>query len=118
MRGARHCGQNVDATAQRAGPPAPGRFYHNDLLSRQLHRALEQEVEKRSPDALWAALTDREREFVLLYTDPAVPTMLAVAERMGLERSTVETHRSKVATKLGVHSKAELVRMVLEHGWK
>ena len=111
--------KNVDATAlfkaldhlRLAG------FHYNDLLSRQLHRALEQEEEQRSPDALWAALTDREREFVLLYTDPAVPTMLAVAEHMGLECRTVETHRSKVATKLGVRTKAELVRMVLEHGW-
>ncbi len=93
-------------------------FHYNDLLSRELRRTVEDEELERSPDARWAALTKRERQFVLLYTDPAVPTLLAVAQRMGVEFSTAETHRSNVATKLGVHTKADLVRLVLLHGWK
>ena len=93
-------------------------FHYNDLLSRELRRAVEDEDLERSPDALWALLTKREREFVLLYTDPSMPTLDAVAERWSVEPSTVETHRSNVVTKLGIHTKAELVRLVLVHGWK
>lgn len=92
-------------------------FHYNELVSRELHRALEAEDEQRSPDARWASLTNRERAFVLLYTSPAVPTLAVVAQRWGVAPSTVETHRSNVVTKLGIHSRAELVRMVLENGW-
>lgn len=39
-----------------------------------------------------------------------------VAERLEISRRTVETHRSRILKKLGVHSAAELIRLAARHG--
>ena len=93
-------------------------FHHNELVSRELRRSATAERDPPpAPHTLWARLTDREREFLLLYTRPDVPTLLHAAQRMGIGPGTAETYRKALVAKLGVHSKAELVRLVLTHGW-
>lgn len=92
-------------------------FHYNELVSRAMRRAVEEVDLHRTPDALWAMLTKREREFLLLYTNPAVPTLAAVACRMAISPETAETYRKNVASKLNAHSKAEMVRAVLVGGW-
>src|SRR5207237_5480508 len=39
-----------------------------------------------------------------------------VAERLGISRRTVETHRSRILKKLRVHSAVELLRVASRHG--
>jgi DNA-binding NarL/FixJ family response regulator len=92
-------------------------FHYNHLVCRALHRAVVEEELNPSPDALWASLTPREREVLLLFTSPAVPTLAVVAQRLGIKPDTAETHRKSLVAKLKVHTKAEMVRLVLQYGW-
>ena len=59
-------------------------------------------------------ITDREREVLTLialgHTSPEIAGKLHISEK------TVETHRAHIADKLGLHTRADLVRFALEHG--
>jgi two-component system response regulator NreC len=59
-------------------------------------------------------ITDREREVLTLvalgHTTPEIAGMLHISEK------TVETHRAHIAEKLGLYTRADLVRFALEHG--
>jgi len=59
-------------------------------------------------------ITDREREVLTLialgHTTPEIASKLHIGEK------TVETHRSHIAAKLSLHTRADLVRFALEHG--
>ena len=59
-------------------------------------------------------LTARERDIVRLVA--LGHTNREIADRLVLSVRTVETHRARVQTRLGVSSRAELVRWALEHG--
>lgn len=43
-------------------------------------------------------------------------TQRAIAEELGVSVKTVETYRARIGTKLGVHSRSELVQRALEAG--
>ncbi len=59
-------------------------------------------------------LSPREREVLELLA--AGHTQREIAERIGVGTKSVETDRSRVAEKLGIKSRAELVRYALLHG--
>ncbi|GAB4245029.1 MAG: response regulator transcription factor [Acidobacteriota bacterium] len=67
----------------------------------------------RGPGGL-DSLTPREQEVCRLlalgYTNAEIADRLAISPR------TVETHRNHITAKLGVRSRAELVRFALDHG--
>jgi DNA-binding NarL/FixJ family response regulator len=58
-----------------------------------------------------ALLTQRERQVMQLVVKGL--TCKDIAFRLNLSRFTVQTHRTRLMTKLGLHSKAELVAYVL-----
>jgi DNA-binding NarL/FixJ family response regulator len=58
-------------------------------------------------------LTRREVEIVSHVA--AGLTSHEIAERLGISRRTVETHRARIMTKLGVNNAAGLVRLALQH---
>lgn len=92
-------------------------FHYNTWISKALRREWEDE-HLHSVDALWDSLTTRQKEVVLSYTDPAVPDLTAVATRTGMSYDTAETHRRNACRKLGVHTKAALIHLVRNNGWK
>lgn len=59
-------------------------------------------------------LTEREREvcayLALGYTNAEVAAVLSISRR------TVETHRAAIMSKVGVRTRAEIVRLAMEHG--
>lgn len=59
-------------------------------------------------------ITEREREVLALialgHTTPEIAAKLHISDK------TVETHRAHISDKLGLRSRAELVRFALEHG--
>jgi DNA-binding NarL/FixJ family response regulator len=67
----------------------------------------------RGPDS-HKSLTPREREVVRLTVQGLDRT--AVAERLAISPRTVEVHRHHAMRKLGVRSRADLVRYALGHG--
>jgi two-component system, NarL family, response regulator NreC len=60
------------------------------------------------------ALTEREQQILRLLV--AGHTNVEIAARLGISRRTVEVHRANLVRKLGVHTRAELVRFALDHG--
>lgn len=69
------------------------------------------------PDELVPApreLTEREREVVSLIA--LGHTNAEIAAKLHISEKTVETHRAHVCEKLGLHTRAELVRFAIEHG--
>lgn len=59
-------------------------------------------------------ISEREREVLALialgYTTPEIAARLSISEK------TVETHRAHIGEKLGLRTRADLVRFALEHG--
>jgi two-component system, NarL family, response regulator NreC len=86
-----------------------GRYVHPALGARLV--AAEVEERKRAESD---PLSDREREVLRLlalgHTNQEIAKMLYISVR------TAETHRAHVMQKLGLSTRAELVRYALEHG--
>lgn len=61
-----------------------------------------------------AELTSREREVLQLLAEGK--TSKDVAARLGVALSTVESYRRQIASKLGIHSIAELTKYAIRHG--
>jgi len=84
------------------------------VLAGQIYidRSLHVEVDA-TPKAL-AALSPREREVLVLLARGL--TYAEVGKRLNIGSRTVETHRRKVSEKLGMATRADLVRFALEFG--
>lgn len=66
------------------------------------------------PPGLPDGLTDEEVE--ILRQVALGHTNAEIGERLYMSGRTVETHRGQIQRKLGLHTRAELVRYVLDHG--
>jgi two-component system, NarL family, response regulator NreC len=80
-----------------------GKRYVSPLLAAKLNGA------KVAADRL----TPREREVLRLIA--LGHTSAEIAEKLGLSPRTIETHRARIHRKLGLDTRAELVRYALEH---
>ena len=60
-------------------------------------------------------LTDREREILTLIAEGR--TNQEIADMLTLSVSTVQTHRARIMAKLGLHSRTELVKYAIQHGF-
>ena len=94
---------------------AQGRRYLGPPLSeRAIETYLRALQEEAVPEDPYAFLTNRERE--VLHLTVAGQTSTHIGEHLSISPRTVEKHRSNLMQKLGVHSKAELVRYALSRG--
>ena len=91
-----------------------------DLLA-AVRRAVERDarerrerVRKHDLYGRFSGLTPRERE--VLAQVVAGKLNKQIAEALGIHERTVKLHRTSITTKLGVHSVAELTRLVQEAG--
>jgi len=86
------------------------------ILSATVRRTLDQQQPEEVPSIsskLHSTLTRREHEIVSHVA--AGLTSQEIAEQLGISRRTVETHRARIMTKLGVNNAAGLVRLALQH---
>ncbi|MBI2869408.1 MAG: response regulator transcription factor [Chloroflexi bacterium] len=60
-------------------------------------------------------LTDREREILKLIAEGK--STQEIAEQLVLSTATVQTHRSRIMAKLGLHTRTELVKFALKRGY-
>lgn len=95
-------------------------FRDQDLIDR-VQRALASDAEHRQVlqqrETLrqrFDSLTPREQEVLQLVTQGKANKVMA--GDLGVSQRTVEIHRARVMEKMGAHSLAQLVRMVLELG--
>lgn len=93
---------------------AAGEAYVDPLLATQL---LQSGQRRGSPSGTPAvvALSEREAEVVRLLAQGL--TMKEVAERLTLSPRTLETYRARALEKLGLKSRADLVRYAIRRGW-
>lgn len=81
-----------------------------------LDRAVHESAEARDPVALQASfLSRREREVLQLLVDGC--NTHSVARRLAITHSTARTHIQNVLTKLGCHSRLEVVALAVGHGF-
>jgi DNA-binding NarL/FixJ family response regulator len=79
-----------------------------------LEEFLERRGQHRQRDRAGTRMTPREIEIVRLLAEGK--TNKEIAALLGVAVRTVETHRSKIMLKLGLHSLAELIHYALRHG--
>ncbi len=80
------------------------------LLSDYLQR-----IKSGQSTETYDGLTAREREIIKLIAEDL--NNQEIAERLVLSPSTVQTHRANIMGKLGLHSRAELVKYAIKHGF-
>ena len=93
----------------------------DQVLLDQIQKAIEKDARIRQEQAIQktvasrlALLTSRERQVVGLVI--AGKPNKVIAHELGVNRKTVEFHRSNIMKKMKVESLAELVRLVIESG--
>jgi DNA-binding CsgD family transcriptional regulator len=74
----------------------------------------ERQRQRRRPVSGWASLTDSERRVAVAVSDGL--TNARAADRLYLSRHTVDSHLRQIFRKLTIHSRVELVHVVVEHG--
>lgn len=92
-----------------------GRQYVTPLLTELAAIAESKLMPRGVPDGVgMEALTDRQREVLLLIAKGR--TTAEIAERLGVSSKSVEFHRAKIKTVLGLRSTAALVRYAVGEG--
>jgi len=68
----------------------------------------------KNPKSALAIISEREREVLTLIAHGY--TTSEIADKLHIGEKTVETHRAHISEKLGLRTRAELVRFALDHG--
>ena len=91
-----------------------GRSYLTKKVSRMMQEDYMRELEQRGLEDSYDLLTDREREVLQLAAEGKANKEIAGALNISL--STVETHRTHILQKLGLHSVPELILYAVRKG--
>jgi DNA-binding NarL/FixJ family response regulator len=93
---------------------AQGRSYLTRKISRMMQEDYIREMEQRGLDDSYDLLTDREREVLQLAAE-GKPNK-EIAGSLNISVTTVETHRTHILQKLGLHSVSELILYAVRKG--
>jgi DNA-binding NarL/FixJ family response regulator len=91
-----------------------GKPYFSPQIARIFQEAHARQLEEKAVDDRYELLTDRERQLYHMLAEGQ--SNKEIAARLGLSLHTVETHRTRIMEKLGVHSIAELVLSAVRRG--
>jgi two-component system, NarL family, response regulator NreC len=91
-----------------------GRSFLTRKISRMMQEDYIQEMEQRGLEDSYDLLTDREREVLQLAAEGKPNKEIAGALNISL--TTVETHRTHILQKLGLHSVPELILYAVRKG--
>lgn len=91
-----------------------GENFIHPSLTRQLIDLYLKQTQPSSPPARPPDISPRETEVLRLVA--LGYSAQQIARELGISVSTVETHRTHVSEKLGLHGRAELVRYALNQG--
>ena len=93
---------------------AQGRSFLTRKISRMMQEDYIREMEQRGLDDSYDLLTDREREVLQLAAE-GKPNK-EIAGDLNISLTTVETHRTHILQKLGLHSVPELILYAVRKG--
>ncbi len=91
-----------------------GRSFFTKKVGRILQEDYIRQLERRGLDDSYDLLTDREREVLQLVAEGR--TNKEVAAMLNVSLTTVETHRTHILQKLGLHSVPELILYAVRKG--
>lgn len=91
-----------------------GRSFLTRKVSRIMQEDYIAQLESRGLEDSYELLTDREREILQLVAEGR--TNKEVAAFLGVSQTTVETHRTHILRKLGLHSVPELILYAVRKG--
>jgi len=91
-----------------------GRAFLTRKVSRLMQEDYVRQLERRNLDDSYELLTDREREVLQLVAEGR--TNKEVANLLNVSITTVETHRTHILQKLGLHSIPELILYAVRKG--
>ena len=91
-----------------------GQPYFSPSVAKIFQDAHARDLLEDKVDDRYDLLTDRERQLYLLLSEGL--SNKEIASRLNLSLHTVETHRTRIMEKLGVHSIAELVLSAVRRG--
>lgn len=93
---------------------AEGKTFFSPTVDRICQELKAKQLDDRELDDRYELLTERERQLYNMLAEGQ--TNKDIAARLGLSLHTVETHRTRIMEKLGVHSIAELVLSAVRRG--
>lgn len=93
---------------------AQNKAYLSPVLTRKLFDNYLLRLEVGEENDSYGKLTDRERDVLKLVGEGH--TSREIAERLFISINTVERHRTNIMDKLGMHNKAELIRLAIRKG--
>jgi DNA-binding NarL/FixJ family response regulator len=106
--------QSAEELVQAVRVVAAGRPYLASTLPTERIDAQRRALRENARLGNLSSLTSRERQIFDMTV--AGLTAAAIGEKLSISRRTVETHRARILSKLGVHSAAELVRIAARAG--
>jgi DNA-binding NarL/FixJ family response regulator len=93
---------------------AQGQAFFSPTIGRILQEAHSRDLQGQKVDDRYELLTDRERQLYHMLAEGQ--SNKEIASRLNLSLHTVETHRTRIMEKMGVHSIAELVLGAVRRG--
>jgi two-component system response regulator NreC len=93
---------------------AQGRSFLTRKIARMLQEDYVRQLESRGFDDTYDLLTDREREILQLVAEGRANK--EVAQLLNVSLTTVETHRTHILQKLGLHTVPELILYAVRKG--
>jgi two-component system response regulator NreC len=91
-----------------------GEVYVHPSMTRVLLEDILPEAQSRNHEQSWEALSEREQEVLKMVA--LGHTSAEIADSLGLSAKTVETYRARGMEKLGLRSRAALVKFALQEG--
>lgn len=91
-----------------------GEVYVHPSMTRVLLEDILPEAQSRNHEQSWEALSEREQEVLKMVA--LGHTSAEIADRLSLSAKTVETYRARGMEKLGLRSRAALVKFALQEG--
>jgi DNA-binding NarL/FixJ family response regulator len=91
-----------------------GQAFFSPAIAQILHEAHTRDIQGHRVDDRYELLTERERQLYHMLAEGQ--SNKEIAARLSLSLHTVETHRTRIMEKLGVHSIAELVLSAVRRG--
>ncbi|MEW6085705.1 MAG: response regulator transcription factor [Chloroflexota bacterium] len=91
-----------------------GEMYVHPSMTRVLLEDILPDAKSSRTDLTWASLSEREQEVLKMVA--LGHTSAEIAEQLNLSAKTVETYRARGMEKLGLRTRAALVKFVLQEG--
>lgn len=90
------------------------KFVSRELADKMIYNTITKRADSGGAEPLAGVLSKREEEVLFMLTHDN--SYAEIAEKLGISKRTVDTHRYNISKKLGIKSLAGLIRYAIDHG--